>query len=152
MSLYTVVLCIHLFGAFTLVSGMVLAGASSEMALREKTGAGIAALLGMARVGALILIAGAIIAAGCGLWLVYLGHWGYGTPWIASAITVLTIILILGAFGGHRPKKARLLAAATDGPPSNQLYTLLSDPVTLFLNYTSATALAGIIVYMVAKP
>src|ERR1019366_3051096 len=110
--LYDLALCLHLLGAFSLVSGTVVAGAGFEMARRRTSCAEIALLLGLARIGAVLVVAGTLFAAGFGLWLVDLGHWGYGTPWVDAAIGLLTLVVVIGSIGGQRPKQARKLATS----------------------------------------
>ena len=153
--LYDLVLCFHLLGAFLLVSGTVVAGVGFEAARRRTICAEIALLLGLARIGAALVVGGTLLAASFGLWLVELGHWGYGTPWVDAAIGLLTLVVVVGSIGGQRPKQARKLAArlATgDIPPSAELRALLGDRVAIALNYVAASALLAIIVLMVVKP
>ena len=153
--LYDLALCLHLLGAFSLVSGTVVAGAGFEMARRRTSCAEIALLLGLARIGAVLVVAGTLFAAGFGLWLVDLGHWGYGTPWVDAAIGLLTLVVVIGSIGGQRPKQARKLATslATEGfSPSAELRSLLDDRIAIALNYLAAVALLAIIVLMVVKP
>jgi hypothetical protein len=45
-----------------------------------------------------------------GIWLVDLGGRSFGEAWIAGALTLFALALVLGALGGRRPRKARLLA------------------------------------------
>ena len=152
---YDLALCLHLLGAFSLVSGTVLAGVGFEMARRRTSCAEIALLLGLARIGAVLVVAGTLFAAGFGLWLVDLGHWGYGTPWVDAAIGLLTLVVVIGSIGGQRPKQARKLATslATKGfSPSAELRSLLDDRIAIALNYLAAVALLAIIVLMVVKP
>ena len=153
--LYDLALCFHLLGAFSLVSGTVVAGVGFEMARRRTNCAEIALLLGLARIGAVLVVAGTLFAAGFGLWLVDLGHWGYGTPWVDAAIGLLTLVVVIGSIGGQRPKQARKLAtnhATEDLPPSAELRFLLDDRIAIALNYLAAVALLAIIVLMVVKP
>lgn len=153
--LYDTALCLHLLGAFALVSGTVLAGVAFEAARRNRSCAEIASLLGLARVGAMLVVGGILFAAGFGLWLVALGNWGYGTLWVDAAIGLLALVIVIGSIGGQRPKQARKLAGrlADEGAsPNDDLRALLNDPVTITLNYFAATALLVIIVLMVTKP
>ena len=153
--LYDLALCLHLLGAFSLVSGTVLAGVGFEMARRRTSCAEIALLLGLARIGAVLVVAGTLFAASFGLWLVEIGHWGYGTPWVGAAIGLLTLVVVIGSIGGQRPKQARKLATslATEGfSPSAELRSLLEDRLAIALNYLAAVALLAIIVLMVVKP
>ncbi len=153
--LYDLALCLHLLGAFALVSGTVVAGVGFETARRRTSCAEIALLLGLARTGAVLVVAGTLLAAGFGLWLVDLGHWGYGTPWVDAATGLLAMVVVVGSVGGQRPKQARKLASrlAAEGlSPSPDLRSLLEDRVAIALNYLAAAALVAIIVLMVVKP
>ncbi|MGH9089080.1 MAG: DUF2269 family protein [Acidimicrobiales bacterium] len=153
--LYDLALCFHLLGAFSLVSGTVVAGVGLEAARRRASCAEIALLLGLARVGAALVVAGTLFAAGFGLWLVALGHWGYGTAWVDAAIGLLAAVAVIGSIGGQRPKKARRLAtrlASEGGLPSAELRAMLADRLAIALNYLAAAALLVIIVLMVVKP
>jgi uncharacterized membrane protein len=153
--LYNLALCMHLLGAFSLVSGTVVAGVGFEAARRRGNCAEIALLLGVARIGAVLVVGGTVLAGSFGLWLVALGHWGYGTPWVDAAIGLLTLVVVIGSIGGQRPKQARKLAAvlATQQlAPNQELRALLDDGVARTLNYVAAAALVAIIVLMVVKP
>jgi len=153
--LYDLALCLHLLGAFSLVSGTVVAIVGFEAARRRASCAEIALLLGLARIGALLVVGGTLLAGGFGLWLVALGHWGYATPWVDAAIGLLALVIVIGSVGGQRPKQARKLAtalAADDLPPDGELRVLLGDRLAIILNYLAAAALLAIIVLMVVKP
>lgn len=152
---YELALFFHLLGALLFVAGIILAGVAFEAARRRQRPAEIALLLGLTRVGVALVGIGALLVLGFGLWLVYLGGFGYGTGWIDAAIGLYLAALALGAVGGRRPKQARLLAtrlAAKDAPVSAELRALLNDPLSLAVNYASAAAVLAILVLMVFKP
>ena len=149
------VLFLHLLGAFLLVSGAVVAGAAFESARRREVPAEIAVLLGLARIGALLLATGAVLAVAFGLWLVNLGGWGYGAGWVDAAISLLVAAMVVGAAGGQAPKRARVLASRLAGagqPVSVELRALLDDRRALAANYGSALLVIAIVVLMVWKP
>ncbi|MDA8309930.1 MAG: DUF2269 family protein [Actinomycetota bacterium] len=153
--LYDLALCAHLLGAFSLVSGTVVALVGFETARRRSSCSEIALLLGLARIGAMLVAAGTVVAGAFGLWLVDLGHWGYATPWVDAAMGLLVVVVIGGSAGGQRPKQARKLAGelASQGlEPSGELRRLLGDRVALSLNYLAAAGLLAIVVLMVVKP
>lgn len=153
--LYYLVLCLHVLSAFTLVAGTVLAGVGFEAARRQTGSAGIALLLGMTRIGALLVMAGSLGAGGFGLWLVGLAHWGYGTAWVDAAIALLVTVAVVGALAGQPAKRARKLArslAADDQPPDGRLRCLLDDRTAFVLNYAAVVILVAIIVDMLVKP
>ena len=155
VSSYTVALFFHLVGVVALVSGIVLAAAAFELARRRDEPAEIALVLGMARAGAALVGPGFLIVLGFGLWLVELGDWGFGTGWIDAALALFALAFVLGAIGGRRPKRARLLAAQLaerQAPVSPQLRALLNDRVSLAVNYGSALIVLAILALMVFKP
>ncbi len=150
-----VALFLHLLGALLFVAGIILAGAAFEAARRRELPAEIALLLAMTRIGVLLVAVGALLLLGFGLWLVHLEQIGYGAGWVDAAITLYFLAVALGAVGGRRPKRARLLAAqlaAEDAPVSVELRALLNDPVSLAANYVSALLVLAILVLMVFKP
>jgi len=145
----------HLLGAFLLVAGTAVAGVAFESARRRESPGEIALLLGLARIGAVLVVLGVLVALAFGLWLVHLGDWGYGAGWVDAAIALLVVAAFLGAAGGQVPKRARLLASrlAGDGQPvSDELRALLRDRRTLAVNYGSALLVVAIVVLMVWKP
>jgi uncharacterized membrane protein len=148
-------LFLHLLGAFAFVSGAALAGVVFEAARRRESAAEIALMLGLARVGALLVVLGFLLVLGFGLWLVDLGDWGYGSGWVEAAIGLLVVAMLLGALGGRTPKQARLLAsrlAAERKPASPELRRLLDDRRALALNYLSGLLVLAVLVLMVWKP
>jgi uncharacterized membrane protein len=155
MTEYNLALFFHLLGAFTLIAGTVVAGVAFEAARRRNTPAEIALLLRLSRVGVLLVALGMLLVLAFGLWLVELGHWGYGTGWVVAALVLLALMTLLGAAGGQRPKQARKLALRMrDGPTPDapRLRALLDDRSALAANYVSALILLAIIVLMVFKP
>jgi len=150
-----VALFFHLLGGFSLIAGMIVAGVAFETARRRDTPGEIALLLGLSRIGVLLVAVGTLLVFGFGLWLVHLGNWGYGAGWVDAAIGLLAVTIVLGAVGGQRPKRARVLAtqlAVEGAPTSAELRALLDDRPTLAANYLSALLLVAIIGLMVFKP
>ncbi len=155
MNEYNVALFFHLLGAFLLVGGTLLAGAASEAARRRETPADIALLLGLTRIGVVLLGAGALLLLGFGLWLVQLGHWGFGSGWVVAALVSFVATLVLGGAGGQPPKRARKLAVHLrdrGAAATPELRALLDDRLALVLNYLSALLLLATVVLMVFKP
>lgn len=153
-ALYNALLACHLLAVITLFSGIVLAGVSFEVARRRTRTADIVALLSLARVGILLVAIGALAIPIFGLWMVHVGHWGYGSGWVEWSIGVYVLALTLGGLGGRRPRQARELAgrlAEKDLPITDELWRLLNDRVSLTVSYGSLIALAGIVVLMVFK-
>ena len=150
-----VALFFHLLGAFSFVAGTVVAGVAFETARRRQTAAEIALLLGLSRIGVLLVAVGTLVVLGFGLWLVHLGAFGYGAGWVDATLGLLAATVVLGTVGGRRPKRARKLAvrlAAEHAPVDDELRALLDDRATLAANYLSALLLLAIIALMVFKP
>lgn len=152
---YDIALVLHLLGAFAFVAGIVLAGIAFESARRRRHPAEIVLLLSITRVGVLLVALGTLLIAAFGLWLVHLGHWGYGTGWVDASIGMYLVALALGGIGGQRPKQARRLAAELaeqNEPVSGELRALLDDRVSLAANYASLALILVIVAFMVFKP
>lgn len=153
--MHDLVLFMHLLGALLFVSGIAVAGVAFEAARRRERPAEIALLLGLTRVGVLLVAIGAPAVLAFGLWLVHLGGFSYGAGWIDAALALYVVALVLGALGGQRPKQARLLAirlAGDDQPASHELRALLADRLSLAANYGAALAVLAILALMVFKP
>jgi uncharacterized membrane protein len=149
-----VALFFHLLGALLFVAGIILAGAAFEVARRRERPAEITLLLGLTRIGVVLVAVGGLLLAVFGLWLVHLGGFGYGSGWVDAAIALYLVALALGALGGRRPKQARRLAtqlAAEQMPVSAELRTLLDDPLSRAANYGSLVIVLVILVLMVFK-
>lgn len=152
---FQIALFLHLIGVLLFVSGIVVAGVAFEAARRREPPAEVALLLGLTRVGVLLVVAGVLLVLGGGIWLVDLEGLGYGTGWITWALVLFALSVILGGVGGQRPKQARRLAArlAQEGEAaSSELRALLDDRVSLAANYLSAALVLAILALMVFKP
>jgi len=155
MTEYEIALFFHLLGAFALVAGTVVAGVAFEAARRRTEPGEIALLLGLSRVGVLLVAGGTLLVLGFGLWLVDLGHWGYGSGWVVAALVLLGATIVLGSAGGRRPKHARRLATRLrdDGSSdTRELRRLIDDRAARAANALAAVLLLAIVVLMVFKP
>jgi uncharacterized membrane protein len=153
--MYRVALFFHLLGALLFFSGITVAGLASEVARRRERASDVAVLLSISRLGVLLVAVGGLLLPIFGLWLVHLGHWGYGTGWVDWAIGLYVLAMLLGAVGGRRPKRARLCAtalAARGEPVNGELASLLEDRVSRAVNYASLLLVLAILVLMVFKP
>jgi uncharacterized membrane protein len=149
-----VALYLHLLGAFVFLAGLVLAGAAFETARRRAARSEVALLLGLARGGALLAVAGAAVLAPFGLWLVHLGGFGYGSGWVDAAIATFLASLALGAYGGQAPKRARRLATAAGAGGEaleSELRAALDDPRARAANYLALAFVLATITLMVFK-
>jgi uncharacterized membrane protein len=148
-------LLLHILGAFAMLAGTLVAGVAFEAARRRRAPAEIALLLGLTRVGVLLIGLGTPLVVAAGFWLVGLTHWELGAGWIALSIALLAATLVLGAAGGQRPKRARRLAtrlAAQGTGETAELRALLDDGAARAANYLSALLLVAIVALMVFKP
>lgn len=153
--MYNVAFFCHILGVLAFVAGIVLAGAAYEAARRRDTPGEIALLLGLTRVGVALVGVGGLVAGAFGLWLVHLGHWGYGSAWVSASIALYVVVLALGGLGGQRPKQARLLAvqlAGADATVTAELRALLDDRVSRAENYGSLLLVVAIVALMCFKP
>ena len=145
----------HLLGALLFVAGIILTGAAFEAARRRERPSEIALLLGLTRIGVILVGVGALLLLTFGVWLIDLEHRSFGASWISASTVLYIVALGLGAIGGQQPKQARHLAtqlAAQDAPATQPLRTLLNDPRSLAANYGSGTLVLVILVLMVFKP
>jgi uncharacterized membrane protein len=150
-----VALFFHLVGAFLFFAGIVLAGATFESARKRERPSEIALLLSITRLAALLVATGGVLLPIFGLWLVELGHFGYGSVWVVAAIVLYAGAMALGALGGQRPKRARQMAAQLareQAAVSDELRALLNDPASRAANYVSLAMVLAILMLMVFKP
>jgi uncharacterized membrane protein len=149
-------LLLHLIGVVLLFSGMSVAAVADEAARRRERPSEIAALLGPARVGVVFVAAGTVCILAGGFWLVgSIGAYSLGDGWISASLALLVAAFVVGGLGGQRPKGARLLASrlAREGDaPSEELRTLLDDPLSRAANYVAAIAVIAALAIMVWKP
>ena len=153
--MYNVVFFFHILGVLAFVSGIVVAGVAFEAARRRVSPAEVAMLLSLSRIGAAVMGPGVLVAGVCGLWLVHLGKWHYGSFWVSGSIVLFVAALALGARGGARPRQARVLAselAAAGAAMTDELTTLLNDRAVLIQNYLSGVLVLAIIAVMCFKP
>jgi uncharacterized membrane protein len=145
----------HLLGAFLFVGGVIVAGVAFEAARRRRRPSEIALLLGLTRIGVLLVALGALLVLPFGLWLVHLERFGYSAAWVEAALALFVVVGALGGVGGQRPKRARKLAEqlAREGDAETpELRALLDDRLALAVNYLSAVLVLAIVVLMVFKP
>ena len=136
------------------VGGALLAGVVFEVARRRERPSEVALLLGVTRIGALLVVGGAVLLLGGGLWLAEQLD-VFEEPWLLVSLALFVLSLVLGALGGQRPKRARKLAADLakgDDEPTPELRHQLGDPFSLAANYISSALVLVILVLMVWKP
>lgn len=156
-STFEVALFLHLLGTLAFASGMAVAAICFEAARRRSTATEVAMLLSLTRAGVLLVVSGAIVAGGCGLWLASLTNLSFRNEWVWLSAALFVTSIVLGGFGGRRPRQARTLANAertadVDAAPSGRLRALLDDPASRACNYLAALALLAIVYLMVTRP
>jgi uncharacterized membrane protein len=145
-----VALFLHLVGVVTLFSGMAVAAVALAAARRRERPEEIALLLGLTRIGVVLVGAGLALAVACGFWLLDLTEFDLGDGWVATALGLVVLGAVLGALGGRRPKRARRLAQR--GVGDAELRRLLDDSLSLWLNGAAAAAYVAVLGLMVWKP
>ena len=145
-----VALFFHLLGALLFFAGAAVAGAAFEAARRRGDVREIAALLGVARIGAALVGAGGVLVLAFGLWLVHLTDATFKDAWLQAAIALFVVSGALGGVGGRRPRQARELAQ--EGGDLAAVRRLLDDPWSRVANYASAALVVAILALMIWQP
>ena len=153
MSIYTIVLFLHVSGAigYFIGTGTWLFGLSAlRRAQRVEQVRALTNLVG--RSGPLFGISVLLILA-TGLYMA-LTAWGLRTGWIDVALISLILIAPLGTAFIEPRRRAidRLAREAPDGPLSQALEQRTQDPVLLTALQTLAALLLGIVFLMTTKP
>jgi uncharacterized membrane protein len=154
MTSYELGLLVHLLGVLLLFGGALVAGVVFEAARRRGRPSEVALLLGVTRIGAMLLAVGALLTLGGGLWLADDVD-QFGEPWLQVALGLFVLALVLGALGGRRPKRARGLArglATQADAMTPDLRQLLDDRLSLVANYASTALVLVVLVLMVWQP
>ena len=155
MSKYEWLLLIHVGGAFAVLAGALFAAVLNLAALRRDRPGEIALLLGLIRVGVVLIVLGMLVTLVFGFWLIDETAYEAGDAWISAALVLWVATLLLGGLGGRRDRKTRALAeqlAAQGNAPSAELQARLRDPVSLVLSYGSGVLVLAILVLMIWKP
>jgi uncharacterized membrane protein len=145
----------HLVGALCFFSGMAVAGSAQGAAMRRRRPSEIAALLGVTRVGVVLVGLGSLLLVAFGIWLADLGDHSFRAGWLASALALFALAVVLGSAGGRRPRRARLLAtqlAGSGDAPSEELAGLVADRASLALNGAALAASLAVLALMVLRP
>lgn len=153
---YQWLLALHVLSAVLFVSGAVMVGFVHASALRSDRPADIVVLLGLARIGVLVVVAGALGTLALGLALVaHLDEYAVGDAWILQSLFLWATSVVLGAAGGRPLRRARHLAqelASAGLATTPELRRALGHPLTLALNYASLLAALAVLALMLWKP
>lgn len=152
--MYEWALFLHLVGAIAFFAGIAVAAVAETAARRRRRPSEVAAILGTARFGVLLVAVGLLLAIGAGFWLLEETVYGFD-GWIQGALALVVVSFAAGGIGGQGPKRARRLAvrlAETGDEPSPELDAALRAPVAGVANAVAGLAAVGILVLMVWKP
>jgi uncharacterized membrane protein len=155
VSEYELALFVHLLGVTVFAAGMGAAAVGLERARRRELPGEVVALLGVARIGVVVVLAGTLVLLAGGFWLMQIGAYDLGNGWLSASLGLFVLGAVLGAVGGQRPKRARLHAErlAQEGAPADEtLRRLLRDRSGYLLNYASALVMAAVLALMITKP
>jgi uncharacterized membrane protein len=154
ISTFDIALLGHLLGVIAFFSGMAVAAAALLAARRAHRAGEVAVLLGVTRIGVLLVGLGILVAVGFGFWLLSLTGYAIGDTWVSVALALLVASAVLGERGGKAPRRARELAAASppDAPVSAELAALLRDRRADAANTAAALAAVAILVLMIWRP
>lgn len=154
MTSYQFALLFHLVAVIAFFSGLAVAAAAQLGALRRERPGEIAAVLGLARMGVLVVGVGMLLVLATGLWLIEETGHSLGDGWLALSLLLLVVAGALGGVGGRKPKEARRLAESQAGgeAPDPAIRTLLLDPAAMLANVLSAVAALAVLVLMVWRP
>ena len=154
MTSYDLALLLHLAGAIGFFAGMALAAAAQVAAWARSRPGEIAAVLSLARTGVILVGASTLLVLISGLWLIEETGRSLGDGWIALSLVLLAVAGLLGAIGGRKPKRARLLAErqGADARPDPAIAALLRDRASLAANALAAACAFAILVLMVWRP
>jgi len=153
VSTFQIALLFHISAAIVLFSGLVLAAATTGLAARRNHLLEIAVLLSLARIGALMVVAGGITTLALGFWLVELTEREPNEAWLSASVALLLAAFALGAIGGRPLKRARVLSANNSGDASPaEISKLLRMPVARAANAIAGLASVAVLVLMVWRP
>jgi uncharacterized membrane protein len=156
MSTYQWLLGLHVVAAMLFLSGAVAVGLVHAAALRAEKPSEIASLLGLTRIGVLVVVVGALASLALGLALVaHLPYRSLGDTWIALALVFWAVSVVLGAVGGRSARETRYLAERLAGEgdePNDELRRRLVDPFSLALDYASVLSALAVLALMFWKP
>ena len=154
MTSYDYALLLHLVAVIGFFAGVAVAAAAQLGAVRRERPGEIAAVLGLARAGVIVVGLATALVLATGLWLIEETGHSLGDGWIALSLLLLVAAGVLGAVGGRKPKEARRLAEShsPDSAPDPAIRALLSDRLSLAANALSAVAAFAILVLMVWRP
>ncbi|HEX2293819.1 MAG TPA: DUF2269 family protein [Actinomycetota bacterium] len=97
MTLYELLLFVHVLAAATWVGGAVVLKVQSDRALRADPDRAAELALETERVGKSVLMPASIVLLVAGLWMVFEGDWGFEPLWIKLGLGIYVVSAVAGA-------------------------------------------------------
>ncbi len=154
MSLYTIVLFLHVSGDIGLFIGIGTQLFSLAALRRAKNVAQVRAIVGLITMSDSVSVVSALLTIAAGLYMA-LTVWGLQTGWIAVALASIIVLLPPLIRGVIEPRMRAIVAMAReapDGPLSAALSAHIHDPVLGTALQTMAALVLGIVFLMTIKP
>lgn len=112
MTLYELLLFVHILAAATWVGGVVILKVQSDRALRSDPDRAAELAEETQKVGQSVLMPASIVLLVAGLWMVFEGDWGFEPLWIKLGLGIYVVSAVAGAvFLGPLYKQAGELRA-----------------------------------------
>lgn len=150
MTLYELLLFVHVLAAATWVGGAIMLKIQSDRALRTDPDRAAELALETERVGTRVLMPASIVLLVAGLWMVFEGDWGFEPLWVKLGLAIYVISAVAGAvFLGPLYKQVGALRAER-GPGDAELTARLQRISTL--SWIDMGLLVAAIFVMTVKP
>lgn len=154
MSGYQIGILFHLVGVILFFAGAAVAGVVAAAAPKREKPSEVAAILGLARYGAIMLAVGGLVLLVAGFYLSGKIE-GYGQRWLEISIVLFVIALVVGAWGGRRSRRAREYAVALadrgEGDEAT-LRAMLANRATWAMHWASVVLALAVLVLMIWQP
>jgi uncharacterized membrane protein len=140
----------HVLVAVVWVGGAILLQVFAEFAVRSNDSARAAEFSRQAElIGNRLFAPSTLLMLGLGIWLVIVGHWGFGHFWIIYSLVALGVSMAVGAgfLGPQAGKLATMIQAEGLSAPTTQARIRTVRAV----GRTDAVLLVSIIFMMVTK-
>ena len=154
MSGYQIGILFHLVGVILFFAGAAVAGVVATAAPKREKPSEVAAILGLARYGAIMLAIGGAVLLLAGFYLSGKID-GYGQRWLEISIVLFVIALVAGWWGGRRSRATRAYAeqmASGGGGDEATLRTMLANRTTWLLHWAAVVLAVIVLVLMVWQP
>lgn len=151
MSLYEILLFVHVLAVITWVGGAIMFDVLAERAVKSDDAARVAGHLGESEhLAKTYFIPTSLITLAAGIWLVFEGDWGFTQPFVIGGLVGIVTTIVIGA-GILGPTSARLAAQAAS---AGRLDQELKDGLAKLRNISrlDLAVLVVVIFLMTVKP